>query len=220
MVPILLTVTFLDHQQVRWGYFIGALACILISIAYQLVFAKVTRGTASVQSQANSWFVIACLALAGLACIELSTATPAALYTPAMLVGVIFVAIVGDRRMQLVIDVYALALIGVIGWVQGLRGVEFGVSMVIYASTIAVITFICARTVGSLTEQINFTLALDSLNECFDEVGLDDRADAGHRLRDLRPRPPLRGQHPARRAGGGIPPHGLGRPVRAGRRLA
>ena len=173
MVPILLTVTFIDHQQVRWGYFIGALACIVGSIAYQLVFATITRGRASVKSQANSWFVIACLALAGLACIELSTATPAALYTPAMLVGVIFVAIVGDRRMQMVVDIYALALISVIGWVQGLRGVEFGVSMFIYASTIAVITFICARTVGSLTEQINFTMALDSLNECFDEVGLD-----------------------------------------------
>ena len=173
MVPILLTVTFLDHQQVRWGYLFGAVACIVVSISFQLIYAALTRGTASVVSQANSWFIIACLALAGLACIELSTATPAALYTPAMLVGVIFVAIVGDRRMQLVVDLFALALIAVIGWVQGLRGAEFGVSMFIYASTIAVVNFICARTVGSLTEQINFTLALDSLNECFDDVGLD-----------------------------------------------
>ena len=173
MIPILLTVTFLDHQQVRWGYLVGAVACIIASIGFQIVYAAVTRGAASVEAQANSWFIIACLALAGLACIELSTATPAALYTPAMLVGVIFVAIVGDRRMQLVIDVFALALIAVIGWVQGLRGAEFGVSMFIYASTIAVVNFICARTVGSLTEQINFSLALDSLNETFDAVGLD-----------------------------------------------
>ena len=173
MVPILLTVTFLDHRQVRWGYLVGAVACILVSIVYQVVFAAVTRGSATVESQANAWFVIACLALAALACIELSTDTPAALYTPAMLVGVLFIAIVGDRRMQLVIDIYALALIAVIGWVQGLRGAEYAVSMFIYASTIAVVAFICARTVGSLTEQINFSLALDSLNECFDEVGLD-----------------------------------------------
>ena len=173
MVPILLTVTFLDHQQVRWGYLLGAVACIFASIAYQVVFAAATRGSATVESQANMWFIIACLALAGLACIELSTATPAALYTPTMLVGVLFVAIVGDRRMQLVIDVYAMALIAMISWVQGLRGVEFGVSMFIYASTIAVVTFMCARTVGSLTEQINFSLALDSLNESFDDVGLD-----------------------------------------------
>ncbi len=173
MVPVLLTLTFVNHTSVRWGYLIGAVVCIVASIAYQAVFSMATRGEASVRSQANSWFVIACLAIAGLACIELSTETPAALYTPAMLVGVIFVSIVGDRRMQVVVDLYALALIAVIGWVQGLRGGEFLVSMVVYASTIVVVNFICARTVGSLTGQINFSQALDSMNECFDEVGVD-----------------------------------------------
>jgi len=173
MVPVLLTLTFVNHTSVRWGYMVGAVACIVASIAYQSAYSLVTRGEASVRSQANSWFVIACLALAGLACIELSTATPAALYTPAMLVGVIFIAIVGDRRMQLVIDLYALSLIAVIGWVQGLRGGEFAVSMVIYASTIAVINFICARTVGSLTGQINVSQALTALDECFGDVGVD-----------------------------------------------
>ena len=173
MVPVLLTMTFLDHRQVRWGYMAGAVVCIVVSICFQVVFSAVTRGRASVQSQANSWFIIACLALAGLACIELSTDTPAALYTPAMLVGVIFVAIVGDRRMQLVIDGYALALIALIGWVQGLRGGEFLVSLIIYASTIAVINFICARTVGSLTGQINFSLGPRLAQRVLRHVGLD-----------------------------------------------
>ena len=173
MIPVLLTLTFVNHTSVHWGYMLAAVACVVVSIAYQGVYTLVTRGQASVRSQANSWFIIACLALAGLACIELSTATPAALYTPAMLVGVIFVSIVGDRRMQVVVDLYALALIALIGWVQGLRGGAFLVSMVVYASTIAVVNFICARTVGSLTGQINFSQSLDSLNECFDEVGID-----------------------------------------------
>jgi diguanylate cyclase (GGDEF)-like protein len=173
MVPVLLTLTFVNHTSVRWGYMVGAIACIVASIAYQGIYSLVTRGEARPAAQANSWFIIACLALAGLACIELSTSTPAALYTPAMLVGVIFVSIVGDRRMQLVVDLYALALITLIGWVQGLRGGEFVVSVVIYASTIAVVNFICARTVGSLTGQINFSQALDSLDECFDEVAID-----------------------------------------------
>ena len=66
MVPILLTMTFLDHRQVRWGYLAGAVVCIVVSIGFQVVFSAVTRGRASVQSQANSWFIIACLALAGL----------------------------------------------------------------------------------------------------------------------------------------------------------
>ena len=44
---------------------VAAVACIAVSIAYQLGFSLITRGEASVTSQANSWFVIACLALAG-----------------------------------------------------------------------------------------------------------------------------------------------------------
>ncbi len=173
MIPVLVAVTFIDHSTVHWGYMAGAIACIVVSISYQSIYAAITKGKAKPTSQANAWFMIACLALAGLACIELSTSTPAALYTPAMLVGVIFVSIVGDRRMQLVVDLYALALIALIGWVQGLRGGEYIVSMVIYASTIGVVNFICARTVGSLTGQINFSQAIDSLNECFDSVGID-----------------------------------------------
>ena len=173
MVPVLLTLTFVNHSSVHWGYMVAAVACIVASVGYQVAFRLVTKGEAGVRSQANSWFVIACLALAGLACIELSTSTPAALYTPAMLVAVIFVSIVGDRRMQLVIDAYALALIALIGWVQGIRGGNFLVSLVVYASTIAVLNFICARTVGSLTGQINFSQALDALAGSFDEIGRD-----------------------------------------------
>ena len=194
MIPVLLTVTFIDHTSGPVGVHGGRRR--LHPGLHRLPggLSLLTRGEASVTSQANSWFVIACLALAGLACIELSTATPAALYTPAMLVGVIFVAIVGDRRMQMVVDLYALALIALIGWVQGLRGGEFAVSMVIYASTIVVVNFICARTVGSLTGQINFSQALDSLNECFDEVGIErGPAHPGDLRRDLLPGTPLRG---------------------------
>ena len=101
-----------------------------------------------------------------------------------MLVGVIFVCIVGDRRMQVIVDLYALALIGLIGWIEGLRGADFAVSLVVYASTIAVITFICARTVGSLTGQVNFSHAIDALNETFDDFGFDgSRSGTRYRCR-------------------------------------
>ena len=40
MVPVLLTVTFLDHGKVRWGYMVGAVACILASILYQAAYAS------------------------------------------------------------------------------------------------------------------------------------------------------------------------------------
>ena len=38
MVPILLTLTFVDHSTVRWGYMFGAIACIVVSIGYQAVY--------------------------------------------------------------------------------------------------------------------------------------------------------------------------------------
>jgi len=173
MIPVLLTVTLVDHHAVRWSYVFAAMACIFVSVVYLAMFVAITKGRSSVESQANVWFVIVCLALAGLACIDLATATYTGLYTPAMLVGVLFVCIVGDRRMQIIVDLYALALIGLIGWIEGLRGADLAVSLVIYASTIAVITFICARTVGSLTGQVNFSHAIDALNETFDDLGFD-----------------------------------------------
>ncbi len=173
MIPILITVTFVDHHSVRWGFVFGAMACIFVSVVYLAIFVAVTKGRSSAESQANVWFVIVCLALAGLAFIELATSTHTSLYTPAMLVGVIFVCIVGDRRMQVVIDLYAIALISLIGWIEGLRGGDFLVWIVVYASTIVVITFICALTVGSLTGQVNFSHAIDTLNESFDDFGFD-----------------------------------------------
>ena len=126
--------------------------------------------------------------MAGLACIELSTTHPG---------RPLHAGHAGRRHLRghrgrpahAARDrLFALALIAVIGWVQGLRGAEFLVSMVVYASTIAVLTYICARTVGSMTGQINVTQALDSLNECFDDVGTRrGPADLGHLRRDLLP---------------------------------
>ncbi len=173
MIPVLITVTFVDHHAVRWGFVFAAMACIFVSVVYLAMIVAITKGRFSAESQANVWFVMVCLALTGLAFIELATAIHSSLYTPAMLVGVVFVCIVGDRRMQVVVDVYALGLIGMIGWIEGLRGADFLVSVVVYASTIAVITLICALTVGSLTGQVNFSRAIDSLNESFDDFGFD-----------------------------------------------
>ena len=111
MIPILITVTFVDHHAVRWGFVFGAMACIFVSVVYLAMFVAITKGQFSAESQANVWFVMVCFALTGLAFIELATAIHTSLYTPAMLVGVVFVCIVGDRRMQVVVDVYALVLI-------------------------------------------------------------------------------------------------------------
>ena len=179
VIPVLITVTLVDHQSVRWGYLAAAGACIFVSIVYMAMFAALTRGQPSLRTQANLWFAIVCMALTALACIELAAADRLGLYTPAMLIGVVFVCVIGDRRMQVVTGIYAMALIAWIGWQEGLRGTDFAISLIIYGCTIAIITLICSRTVGSLAGDVNVRQAITGLTEAFDEVELsaDSNAD-------------------------------------------
>ena len=53
MVPVLLTLTIVNHRTVHWGYMVGAIACIVASVAYQSVFTLITRGEAGVRSQGH-----------------------------------------------------------------------------------------------------------------------------------------------------------------------
>ena len=43
--------------------------------------------------------------------------------------------------------------------------------VVVYASTIVIITWILSRALGSLTGHLNFQRAIDALNEIFDDAG-------------------------------------------------
>ncbi len=172
IIPVLILVTVVDHHAVRWNYIAAAAGCILASIIYLAFFVVVTKGKASLGAQANAWFAIVCLALSALAFIELASSNPYGQYTPAMLVGVVFVCIVGDRRMQIVVGTYAIALIALVTWMEGLRGTELAVTIAVYAFTIAVITLICSRTIGTLTGNVNFQQATAELTEVFDEFDL------------------------------------------------
>ena len=64
-----------------------------------------------------------CLALSALGLIELGSSTTFGTYLPAVMVGVIFISIIGDRWMRVGIDVYTVALIGVVSWIGGIRGI-------------------------------------------------------------------------------------------------
>jgi diguanylate cyclase (GGDEF)-like protein len=172
VIPVLVLITLLDHRTVRWGYIGAAGACILASILYLAMFAAITRGKAGLQSQANLWFATICLALTALACIELAAADRLGLYTPAMLIGVVFVCVIGDVRMRIITDFYVLFLITWIGWEEGLRGADLATSLIIYACTIGIITMICTRTVGSLAGDVNVRQAIQGLTEAFDDVEL------------------------------------------------
>ncbi len=144
-VPLLVSVILLGGHQ-RWGYILGAIACLVVSVVYLAFFVVLTKGKAGIAAQANVGFVMVCLALSALGFLELGSASSIGTYTPAVLVGVTFVCIIGDLHMRVAIDAYAIALV-------------------------AIITWIVARTVGSLNSHVNFRGAIDALNDTFEDVG-------------------------------------------------
>jgi diguanylate cyclase (GGDEF)-like protein len=184
-VPVLLTVLFVNQNPIRWGFILGALGCVLVSVVYMALFVVVTKGRGGVAAQANVGFVVVCLALSSLGFIELGSSNHTGTYTPAVLVGVTLVAIIGDRRMRIGIDVYATVLVAIISWAEGLRGSTLLAVLLVYASTIVIITWIIARAVGSLSGHLNFRQAVDALNETFDEVGRTKTDGSGDVVQDV-----------------------------------
>jgi diguanylate cyclase (GGDEF)-like protein len=178
-IPVVLAVVFVNPDPVKWGYIAAALACIVVSIVYLALFVVITKG-GSESAQANVGFTVMCLALSALGFIELASSNRFGAYTPAVLVGVTFVCVIGDRRMRIAIDIYAIALVTIISWAEGLRGADLMGMVIVYASTIVIITWIIARAMSSLTGDLNFRHAIDALNEALEDVNVGDVDPSGN----------------------------------------
>jgi len=171
IIPLLVTVNFVGHRPVRWVYIDAAVACVLISVVYAAFFMVLTSRKFDIATHAGMVFVMVCLAMAALGLIELGSSTTFGTYTPAVMVGVIFISIIGDRWMRIGIDVFTIGLIAVVSWVGGVRGSDLVAVELVYASTIVIITWITARTVGSLNRNVNLRHAINTLNEAIDGGG-------------------------------------------------
>jgi diguanylate cyclase (GGDEF)-like protein len=169
-VPVLLTAIFVGQHPARWGFIVGALACFVVAVIYLAFFVAITKGRSGLASQAYVGFVMVCLALSALGFIAIGSSHKSGIFTPAVLVGVTFICIIGDTRMRVSIDLFAVTLVALISWAQGIRGADFASTMIVYTSTIVIITWIIARTVGSLNGTVNFRAAVDALNQTFDDA--------------------------------------------------
>jgi diguanylate cyclase (GGDEF)-like protein len=173
-IPVLVAALLVGHRPIHWGYILGALLCVVASVVYLAFFVAVSKGKPGVGDQANMGFVVVCLAMSALGFIALGSVQKVGAFTPAVLVGVTFVAVIGDRVMRIAIDAYAVVLVVIVSWAQGLRGTDLASAILVSASTVVIITVIVARTVGALNGAVNFRSAIDALNECFAET------DRGH----------------------------------------
>ncbi len=168
IIPLLVIVNFVGHRPIKWVYVDAAVACILVALVYAAFFMVLTTKKFDIATHAGLVFVMVCLTLAALGLIELGSSTTFGTYTPAVLVGVIFVSIIGDRWMRIGIDAYTITLITVVTYVGGVRGSDLLSVVLVYASTIVIITWITARTVGTLNRSVNYRHAIANLNEAID----------------------------------------------------
>jgi diguanylate cyclase (GGDEF)-like protein len=185
IIPLLVTVNFVGHRPIRWAYVDAAVACVLVSVVYAAFFMVLTSKKFDIATRAGMVFTMVCLAMAALGLIELGSSTTFGTYTPAMMVGVIFISIIGDRWMRVGIDGFTIVLIGVVSWVGGVRGSDLVAVELVYASTIVIITWIAARTVGSLNQNVNFRHAINTLNEAFDGGDPGDATTNGDDIADV-----------------------------------
>jgi diguanylate cyclase (GGDEF)-like protein len=173
-IPVLVAAVFLGSHPPRWGFLLAAVACFFVSVVYLAFLVAVTKGRPSIDAQANVAFVVACLALSALGFIVLGSSVGLGAFTPAVLVGVTFVSVIGDRWMRVAMASFAIALVVIISWAQGFRGTGIAAVIIVSASTIVIITWIVARTVGVLNGTVSFQTAIDALNEAFAQP---DRGD-------------------------------------------
>ena len=185
IIPLLVIVNFVGHRPVRWAYVDAAVACILVAVVYAAFFMVLTTKKFDIATHAGMVFIMVCLALAALGLIELGSSTTSGTYTPAVLVGVIFISIIGDRWMRIGIDAYTVALVAVVTWIGGVRGSDFLASVLVYASTIAIITWITARTVGTLNQSVNYRHAVASLNEAIDSQDPGEAASSAYGIQTI-----------------------------------
>ncbi|MGH9081334.1 MAG: diguanylate cyclase [Acidimicrobiales bacterium] len=173
-MPLLVAVILLYHEQLRWSYLAAAIACVFVTLLYLALFMAVTGGKPDIDSQVMSAFILSCLTIATLGLLELGTSTPFGTFLPGCLVTVVFMSIIGNATMRIAIDCIAIATVVAVGWSAGLRADHLAAVVLVYASTVVIVTWLTSRTIGSLTQRVSFRRSVGVLNDALDEVGSGD----------------------------------------------
>lgn len=184
-LPVLVAVALVYHHELRWGYLAGAIGCVFVSLLYFALFLALTRGTADIRSQLTTAFLMSCLAVATVGLLELGTSVPFGTFMPLCLVVVVFMSVVGNRSMRIAIDSVAIGAVVVVGWVGGLRGGQLTAAIVIYASSVVLVTGLTAVAVASLTRRVSSRRSVGALNAALREAASPDLQTASDPIQDI-----------------------------------
>ncbi len=145
ILPAVVAVALLDRHDVRWAYVAGAVGTLVASLAFLLAVRHLTRPAGPPSADGDTWIVVACLVLVGLALIDLATASPAALAAPAILLGTAYVFLVGSRRDRALAAPVAVALLSTVAWSDGVRGAPLWCTVGAYTATLVAVAAICSH---------------------------------------------------------------------------
>jgi len=148
-VPVIVTLVFNHRHPVRWGDILASVGLMLVSVTYLTILIAIRRRNLNVAMHANVGFAVVCAALAAGGFAELASDSRLGLYKPVLVVGVVFVCIIGDRWARAAIVTYATAVVAWTSAVEHLRGRDLATVIIIYGATFTIVAWITARAVRS-----------------------------------------------------------------------
>jgi diguanylate cyclase (GGDEF)-like protein len=170
ILPAVVTVALLDQQNVRWAAVAGAAGTLVAALLFLVMVRWMTRSPQMTAPADDTWLVIACLVLVGLALIDLATGSPAALASPAILLGSAYVFLAGAPRDAKIAGPVALALLTVVAWADNVRGVPLWLTIGAYAATLGALAAICTHIGGRRTTTTELGPTLAQIRCSIDEV--------------------------------------------------
>ncbi len=184
-LPLVLVVVLVYHQGLQWGYLAGALATVFVSLLSFAFFMAVTRGRSGIGAQVMIGFGLACLAVLSLGLVELGTSDSFGTLMPGCLVAVAFISTIGDRAMRIAFDCFAVAVVVVVARSGGLRGDHLAAVTVVYAATIAAITWLISRLVSSSDERVSLRRSIGMLDDALGEIGSGDARSSADLIQEV-----------------------------------
>ncbi len=162
-LPIAVATLTVYRGELRWGYVAAAIGCIVVALAFVLVSVLRVRRRGQFDVDPVAAFIMACLSLVAAELAEVATGSRLGLFKPALLVGVVFVGLVGDRTMRVLVTVVAVVLVAASAWLEGIRGGDYATLVVVWGWAFVAVAWMTERWARNIEREAESRSALRTL---------------------------------------------------------
>lgn len=164
-IPVVLIMFIVHPGPLDWTYVAGALACNLMSVGYLGYNIYKRHRTGMMELNPNGAFVVLVLSLVPLGLLDMATGSSLDFYRPVLIVGIVYVAIIGDIPMRIAVAAFSVGIVIWTAWIEGISGRAFVAEVIVYTSIFIIILWLLRRTLDSLRALIVQREALRSMAE-------------------------------------------------------